>query len=332
MFTLKLNLTTNAPKYRQIILSIEKAIDKGELKKGDPLPSINSIRDKYNLSRDTVLTAYNDLKTRGIIQSIVGKGYFVSNENVEVSQKIFVLFDELNSFKEELYNSFMAHLDPNVRVDIFFHHFNDEVFLKLISENNGNYNYYVIMPANLQNTELSISMLPENKVYILDQTNPSLSHYPGVYQNFNQDIFDNLSKAINFLVKYSKINLVISDTKQPLEMQKGFERFCKKFNLKHEVLSEITNLNMKSNQAYITPDDKDLLNIIKIAKEKQLTIQKDYGILSYNDTLLKELVEGGISTISTDFNKMGELLAQMIREKERVSIENPSHIIIRNSL
>ena len=121
-----MNLISNSsvPKYKQIISAIEKAINKGLLKKGDPLPSINSIRDDYGLSRDTVLTAYNDLKARGIIQSIVGKGYFVVNENVNVAQKIFVLFDELNSFKEDLYNSFIEHLDEKIRVDIYFHHFN----------------------------------------------------------------------------------------------------------------------------------------------------------------------------------------------------------------
>lgn len=329
-----MNLISNSsvPKYKQIISAIEKAINKGLLKKGDPLPSINSIRDDYGLSRDTVLTAYNDLKARGIIQSIVGKGYFVVNENVNVAQKIFVLFDELNSFKEDLYNSFIEHLDEKIRVDIYFHHFNYEMFTKLIHENNGDYNYYVIMPANLEQTELAISILPENKVYLLDQAKDSLSNYPGVYQNFDKDIFVNLSKLTDSIKAYSKINLVFSNTKQPLEMRNGFERFCQTYNLKYEVLNFVNYSNIKENEVYVIPEDKDLLNVIKIAKEKQFELKKDYGIISYNDTLLKELVEGGISTISTDFNKMGEQLAKMILKKDRITFENPSRLIIRNSI
>lgn len=329
-----MNLISNSsvPKYKQIISAIEKAINKGLLKKGDPLPSINSIRDDYGLSRDTVLTAYNDLKARGIIQSIVGKGYFVVNENVNVAQKIFVLFDELNSFKEDLYNSFIEHLDEKIRVDIYFHHFNYEMFTKLIHENNGDYNYYVIMPANLEQTELAISILPENKVYLLDQAKASLSNYPGVYQNFDKDIFVNLSKLTDSIRAYSKINLVFSNTKQPLEMRNGFERFCQTNNLKYEVLNFVNYSNIKENEVYVIPEDKDLLNVIKIAKEKQFELKKDYGIISYNDTLLKELVEGGISTISTDFNKMGEQLAKMILKKDRITFENPSRLIIRNSI
>ncbi len=331
MISLEFKFKDSTPKYKQIILTVENAIDKGLLKEGDTLPSINSIRDHYNLSRDTVLSAYNDLKARGIIQSIVGKGYFVANENVEITQKIFVLFDEFNSFKEDLYNSFIEHLDNNVRVDIYFHHFNQDMFSKLIYENKGNYNYYVIMPANLKQTELAISILPEYKVYILDQTKPSLSKYSGVFQNFDNDIFNNLTIAINGIEKYSKINLILSEGKQPIEMRNGFERFCKTHQLNYQTLdaSQITSIEEK--QLYIIPEDKDLLRVIKLAKDQQLNLQKDYGIISYNDTLLKEIVEGGISTISTDFNQMGALLAQMIQNNDRITIENPSHLTIRNS-
>ena len=55
-------------------------------------------------------------------------------------------------------------------------------------------------------------------------------------------------------------------------------------------------------------------------------------MIAYNDTLLKEIVEGGITTLSTDFDYMGQSLAQMILGKEHKQIENPNRIIIRNSL
>ncbi len=331
MISLKFKFKDSTPKYKQIIETVVNAINQNLLKKGDSLPSINSIRDDYKVSRDTVLTAYNYLKSRGIIQSIVGKGYFVASENVEITQKIFVLFDELNSFKEELYHSFKSHLGQNVRVDIYFHHFNRDMFSKLIYENYGNYNYYVIMPANLKDTEQDIKTLPEHQVYILDQTNPSLSSYAGVHQNFEKDIYNNLNLVIQDLIKYSMINLVFSDTIQPLAMRNGFERFCKTHHLNYNIIDQVEAADVVENHLYIIPEDKDLLSIIKIAKQKQFVLQKDYGIISYNDTLLKELVEDGISTISTDFNQMGAALAQMIQNNERISIENPCQLIIRNS-
>ena len=130
------------------------------------------------------------MKNRGRIHSVVGKGYYVSTENINVQQKIFLLFDELNSFKEDLYNSFLQNLGNNIQVDIFFHHFNKDIFNKLITDNIGNYSYYVIMPANLKETEKIIENIPKEKVYILDQVHEGLEKYSAIYQNFEKDVFD----------------------------------------------------------------------------------------------------------------------------------------------
>ena len=69
----------NVPIYRQIVNSICDNIDKGILKLGDPLPSINKIASTYSLARGSVLTAYNELKASGIIRSVPGKGYFIAS-------------------------------------------------------------------------------------------------------------------------------------------------------------------------------------------------------------------------------------------------------------
>ena len=74
------------------------------------------------------------------------------------------------------------------------------------------------------------------------------------------------------------------------------------------------------------------VKIIKKIKEDNLLIAKDIGIISYNDTSLKEIVADGITTISTNFNLMGERLAQMILSNEFAQIENPNRLILRKSL
>jgi len=320
------------PKYKQIVSSIENAITSGLLKKGDKLPSINNIKNKHALSRDTVLSAFNVLKTRGIIQSIVGKGYYVTSENIDVEKKVFLLFDELNAFKDDLYNSFLSNLDKNIKIDIFFHHFNFDVFNKLISDNIGNYNYYVIMPANLKNTDLVINKLPADKVYILDQTHKELSQYPAIYQNFKKNIKEGLTNCLNLIKNYSKLILVFPEKKQPQGMLKGLKVFCKENNINNEVIPTIKGKELEYDCAYVVPDDRILIRILKKSKEENMILAKDFGIISYNDTILKEFVEGGITTISTDFYKMGEQLAQMIMNNENKKIINPNKVIIRNSI
>lgn len=320
------------PKYKQIVASIEEAIVDGALKKGDKLPSLNSVKNQNSLSRDTVLTAFNELKTRGVIKSIVGKGYYVNSENVDVNQRVFLLFDEFNSFKEDLYNSFLSSLGDNVQVDIFFHHFNPIVFSKLINDNVGDYSAYVIMPANLKNTEQIIERLPQEKVYILDQTSKELKNYPAVFQNFKKDIYQGLEAALNQISTYEKVVLLYTASRQPQGILDGFKLFCSHHNISNDVIENLANRELSHGELYVILDDKNLIRIIKLIKEQGLSLAKDVGLISYNDSLLKEIVEGGITTISTDFNLMGKRLAQMILNKEFAQVENPNHLIIRKSI
>ncbi len=331
MFKISLDKKTGIPMYKQIILAIERAITEGVLIKGDKLPSINTIKNEHSLSRDTVLFAFNELKARGIIRSVVGKGYYVNSENITITKKIFLLFDELNAFKEDLYNAFLSNLGDNIQVDIFFHHFNYDVFSKLIFDNIGGYTHYIIMPANLKNPDVVISKLPSNKVYILDQTSDKLSQYTSIYQNFEKDISTNLNKGLHLIQKYDKIIFLFPE-KEPIGLRNGFNLFCEQHSITNELCHSIKDRVLKSGEVYIIPDDRNLILIIKNIKESGLIIGKDIGIISYNDTLLKEIVEGGITTISTDFKQMGKRLAEMVINKEHKQIANPSHFILRNSL
>ncbi len=314
---------SSTPRYKQIVNSIEMAIIDGRLKNGDKLPSLNSIKNQHSLSRDTVLRAFNELKARGILQSIVGKGYYISSEDINVYQKIFVLFDEFNSFKEDLYNSFLEALGENVQVDIFFHHFNLDVFKRLINDNKKIYSHYVIMPAHLKGTDKILKKLPEEKVYILDQTNPKLSHFPSIFQNFKKDIYQGLHNGLSLIKKYKKLVLIFNKEKQPPALLKGFKLFCEHHKIPFHILNKVNNNTPEKGELYVILDDKSLIKVIKKLKENRLKLVDDIGIISYNDTLLKEIVENGITTISTNFNLMGKRLAQMILNNEFAQIENP---------
>ena len=320
------------PKYKQIILSIEKGIEEEQLKKGEKLPSINKVCLEFSLSRDTVLQAYDELKKRGIIYAILGKGYYVKSTEVRIKQRIFLLFDELNIFKEDIYNSFLENIGADVQVDIFFHHFNIHVFQKLINDSNGNYTKYIIMPTNLNGAASIIETLPVKDVYILDQTNPDLKSFPAVYQNHKKDIYDALLKGKSRLDKYEKLIMIFPGFREPLGMKIGFENFCKDHGLDYEIITEFKNREIKNGEVYVIPNDRDLVRVIEKAKLQNLKLGTNYGIISYNDTPLKKVVENGITTISTDFESMGTLLAQMVLKGKKAQIENNCALIIRNSL
>ncbi len=320
------------PKYMQLILSIENAILSGKLYLGDPRPSINELRQSFGFSRDTVLTALNELKARGIVQAIAGKGCYVSGTDITVKQKVFVLFDEFNAFKEDLYNAFLDELPTHYQVDIYFHHFNRRIFSNLILDQIGQYNYYIVMPANLPKTKEVLSHLPRHQVYVLDQTAKGLSKYPSVYQNFDKGIFDSLIAVKDRLDCYNNLIFVYPDKKQPKGMLRGFQRFIRFSQLNHELLKTLIERQPKKGEVYLVLEDSDLILLIKSIKSLGLTVGQDVGVISYNDSMFKEILEGGITTISTDFKQMGSRLANMILNKENIKVENPNQIIIRQSL
>jgi DNA-binding transcriptional regulator YhcF (GntR family) len=332
MKIIKINTQSNQPKYKQIVLSVEMAIAEKRLNKEDRLPSVNKVCLEFSISRDTVLLAYEELKKRGIIYAVLGKGYYVKSVEFTLEQRVFLLFDELNSFKEVLYNAFLENSNKNFQVDIFFHHFNLEMFKKLINESKGNYAKYIIMPSNLEGTAEYIKTLPPNDTYILDQTNDYLNDYPSVHQDFAADMYSALMSGKVQLKKYAELIFVFPGKKEPFGMVKGFKKFCNENKVAFSIISTFDSVAIKMNTLFIVVNDEHLVKVIEQAKRQQLALGTDYGIISYNDTSLKKVVENGITTISTDFEAMGKILADMINNNIKKQVKNKSQLIIRNSL
>ena len=309
-----------------------ESISQGDLQIGDKLPSLNNIKDTFNVSRDTVLTAFKELKNKGLIDSTVGKGYYVVQNDVNLKFKVLLLFDELNGFKEDLYHSFVTQMGEDAQIDVYFHHFDKKVFSQTIQSNLDNYSYFVLMPANLEGIEEDIKLLDDTKVFILDQTRPSLTHYASVYQDFENDVYKALIQIENKLKKYNSFKLIFNYRNQPLAIKKGFESFCKDKGLHYQVIPDLNENLIFSNDLFLVLDDNHLILLLKILKAKGLEIAKDCGVISYNEHMLKEVVADGITTISTDFKLMGKQLADMIKSGNKAQIANINRLKIRNSI
>lgn len=329
---IQINEKHSIPKYKQIVNAIIKGIDDGKLSKGDHLPSINAICTRRNLSRDTVMMAYNELKAKGVLASFPGKGYYIESTNIETTHRVFLLFDEFNGFKEDLYNSFIKTLQDKAAVEIYFHHFNRKVFESLIRDNIGKYTSYVIMPAKFQNV-LSLLQEINGRVLILDQMSEELKgHFPSIYQNFENDVYNALKSGISYLKKYNRLIMIYPGGKEPEGQYKGFLRFCKENDIAYELVNEYQNRKLIKGDAFIAISDEHLVKLVKDVKKAGFKLGEDIGLISYNDTSLKEVVGEGITTISTDFKEMGRKLAELVLKKRNVQIENPSSLIVRSSL
>ena len=322
----------NESKYKQVVNHVIDGINNGSYKKGDWILSINEFRKNYNLSRDTVFAGLSELKSKGIIDSTPGVGYYIATTRIAQKLNVFLLFNEFNEFKEDLYNSFMSSIKKTANVDLYFHNYNRKVFETLINEANYKYTTYILMPGKFTNIAPLLESL-SGRVFLLDHFHPELAgKYSSVAQNFEKDTYEALVHGLPHLKKYDHIIMVQKEEKEPIERYNGLCTFCEEHQFTHEYTDSVRDRMIKKGEIFMTVTDRDLVDLLKQAQLQQFVPGKDFGIISYNDTPLKEILAGGITTLSTDFKQMGQTMASLLTQKEIKTIENPWELNIRHSL
>ncbi|WP_091867997.1 GntR family transcriptional regulator [Pricia antarctica] len=333
------------PKYRQIVDSIIHNISVGKLNIDQKIPSINSFSEEYLLSRDTVEKAYSILKERQIITSIRGKGYYITRTKLLSKVNILFMINKLSTYKMRIYNSFVNSIGGNSHTDLHIYHCDNSLFLNLLEKNRNAYDYYIIMPhfktedlKHISYTDevvTAINKIAKDKLVIMDNNKLAIEKaFIEIYQDFENDIYNALQHGLQKIKKYEKLFLVYPENSvypYPRRILHGFRKFCLEFSLDFEILEEIyDDIILKKGDLFITIEESDLVNLVNQIREKEFSLGGDIGVISYNDTPLKELL--GITCISTDFKMMGETAARMILDKTKGKVKNPFNFIDRESL
>ncbi|AXE19766.1 GntR family transcriptional regulator [Runella rosea] len=336
LYQLQFNPSDKMPKYKQIVHSVIKDIERGVLQKGDQLPSISELSIEYLLARDTVEKAYRELRARGYITSVQGKGYYIQS-NHDKKLKVLLIFNKLSSYKKIIYYSFLKTLGDKATVDLEIHHYSAGRFQEIIDKNLGKYNYYIVMPHFTEDLDKAdylqtLKSIPANELVLLDREIPELPQQPlSIYQRFDKDIFEALENATDLLSKYQRMVLIFpSDGNYPLEIVRGFRNFCINYHKEFEVRENSDESVIETGTAYIAVEENDLAELIKKARHGQLTLGNDIGVISFNETALKELLD--ITVITTDFELMGQTAATLLINNQRVKVKNPFYMIRRGSL
>ncbi|WP_034045877.1 GntR family transcriptional regulator [Wocania ichthyoenteri] len=336
---------SRVPKYQQIVDSIIHNISIGNLTIDQKIPSINLLSEEFYLSRDTVEKAYNILKERNIISSIRGKGYYITRTKLISKVNILFLVNKLSSYKMRTYNSFIDSIGANSHTDLHIYHCDESLFLNLLDKNKSAYDYYVIMPHfktdDLKHVSFTddvikaIKKIPLDKLVVLDNIKLDVEgEVVEIYQDFENDIYTALKEGLPKIKKYEKLILVYPDKSvypYPRRILHGFRKFCVEFNLDFEILDRVyEDIILKKGDLFITIEESDLVNLVKQIREDEFLLGKEIGIISYNDTPLKDLL--GITVISTDFKMMGETAASMILNKKKGKVKVDFNFIDRASI
>ncbi|MEO5892294.1 MAG: GntR family transcriptional regulator [Ferruginibacter sp.] len=320
------------PVYKQIVQSIRRNIENGILGKGDVLPSVNKIAEKFSLARGSVFTAYNDLRASGIIDSIPGKGYFISSTETKQQKRIFLLLNTFSPYREILFNALLHSLPESCTLDVYFHQHDMKLFENLVRNEAGHYNVFIIVPEVNNNTLNILSLLDPKKTFLLDTGYKEFkNNYPGVYQHAEKDIYSLLITHHQLVSKYKRLYFVTADENSTKNIIAGFNKFCKKTALTTGIKKNIEAGEIKKGDGYIIFDDKNLIEIVKIAKEKQWQLGQDLGVISYHESALKSIIGEGITTITTDLEAMGKTMASLIQNGKPTVVENPFVMTDRKS-
>jgi DNA-binding transcriptional regulator YhcF (GntR family) len=316
-------------KMQRVMNAILNAINNGAYEIGDDLPSVNKLSAQFGLSRDTIFKAYCELKKRGLVVSIPAKGYRVAR----TTSRVLLFLDSYSPFKDELYNSFVTNLPSTYKVELAFHHYNYAVFESVLLDSIGKYNMYVVMNFNNEKISDILYKIDANKLLILDWGQYKDEKYAYVCQDFGEEPYRCLVEAAEMLKKYQKICCIYPEgSYHPAATLEYFKKFCSEWKLPWEITVSVNEKTIMPGQAYLFFRQKDLVDILKIARIKMLKTGTDIGLLAYNDSPLFEVVENGITTISTDFRLMGTRAAEYVKTKEKIQEIIPTRLIIRNSL
>lgn len=342
---IKIDENSRVPKYKQIVDSIIHNISIGNLKMNQKIPSINMFSEDFYISRDTVEKAYNILKERKVIASIKGKGYYISRTNLISKTNILFLINKLSPYKMTTFNSFVNSIGANSNTDLLIYHCDETLFLNLLEKNKDDYDYFIIMPhfktedlkhvSYTENVEKAIKKIPKDKLVIMDNIKLGMDgQIIEIYQDFEDDIYNALKEGLAKIANYEKLILIYPDKAvypYPRRILHGFRKFCVEYSITFEILSEVyDDMILKKGDLFITIEESDLVSLVKQIRDSQYTLGENIGIISYNDTPLKELL--GITVMSTDFKVMGESASRMIMNNEKGKTKVPFNFIDRNSI
>lgn len=323
----------NLLKYERIIEELKEAVRRSVYRLGQPVPSITAVARELGCSRETVVKAYDILKKEGVLDAHPGKGFFVACEKIADCPKVFLLLNNLTPYMEVLYGAFLGALTGKAVVDVFFHHNRIDLFERFVRDYRRKYTSFIIKPFAHPEIEDTLATLDAERLLILDRREGITPSRSFIAQDFRNDFLTSLREGESRFRKYQKLILVFSPRQtHPAVCVEVFEQFLKESGMQGGVAGSIGAVAVESGTAYITLTDEDLVEVLRGCRNKGLTPGRETGVVSYNDTPLKEFVGGGVTVISADFARMGREAAEFALTRTPVRHTEQARLILRSSL
>ena len=153
-------------KYKDIMTDIVKQIESGGLKKGDKIPSIRTLSQTYQCSKDTVQRALLELKFRNYIYSIRKSGYYVLEGKSQKEESLNLSLTEYNNMAYEDFTTCLTETLVNRETYLFNYYYQQQGLQELIFVLK---NYLEQGAIYAKENEIVVTSGTQQALYILSQ-------------------------------------------------------------------------------------------------------------------------------------------------------------------
>ncbi len=338
-YTLHIDAGSSRPKYQQIADALLAGITSKNLGIDEQLPSINEISAQYDVSRDTVERAYKVLKRDGVIISVRGKGYYASASEQKINRKVLVIFNKLSDHKREILEGLAEEFGDDVDLELQIYYDDFRSFERIIDRHHNHFSDFVIIPSFVGSgqqraRELINTVLAKRNVVIvsaaLGATRPGVA---SVTQDYEADIIAGLDQAHDLLGKYNRVVLLFDPDCSARGIIQGFQTWSESVTQSTEILTTDQSPDqLEKGTAYVCVTDRQLVQLVKNARDQNFELGRDIGLVAYNDSVLKEVLANGITVITTAHRRMGTRAAELLRNNISAHERVPFRLIRRATL
>lgn len=154
-----------------------------------------------------------------------------------------------------------------------------------------------------------------------------------ICQDFDESFYQALLALKERMHRYRQIVFLFSKgLKHPQSSKDYFIRFCEEQGFSYEIQEDIENLVVRKETAYIAIKQQDVVKAVKQGRLEGLKCGKDFGLLAYNDVPSYEVIDEGITSLSIDWEMMGNEAANFVLNDTPIQKYLPTEVRLRKSL
>lgn len=323
----EVDFDSRLPKYRQVILAISRDVRRAILTPGDKIPSINEASSECYLSRDTVEKAYKELSRRGIIRSIPGKGFFVSDSVFDNPLKILLVFDKLDESRWKLFNELNECLG-NAELTMMSYEHNYRMLNLSLEEHQNDFDFFIVIPhffAYQDDLKRAFSSVVPERLIVLTHAVSGLDEQTSQFTFDRKVEWTKALEAVSSKMESFRRLVVFfqDDFRFPQEIFEAAEAFAKATGMPFKSLNEWDPKKIQTGDVALVLEDETLSELVAFVADREMEIGRDLGIISFDDDPMKELLIGGITTLGYNYREIAELTATRIQTGNPLSYRFP---------